>query len=280
MSRLLDRVAAVPIGGLLWLDASDYASALLAKGAPPWLDVAATLAWQRKAQGLLHSDVISLPLALVIEAWLAQAAPLRSAMAAKPRLLAPLKVLLADAALRAHLAELVRGMRAGFGDALLALRVPSPRYWPALAYAQAFAADQPLEVSADDADAAAVYVADFLRGFGEAGVDVLLLEECPASVPSSDDDLCCYGAVINVARHYRWDLGLLQPSAGDYDAASLDFVIAPTAQRGATIAALRIPASFWDSGRAAAAPLRYLSLPASGLQPEAVLERLSGLRAG
>lgn len=281
MSRLLDRVAsAAPDGGLLWLDANDYATALLARGAPPWRDVAATLAWQRKSQGLLRSDVVSLPLAVVIEAWLAQTPALRGAMAAKPRLLAPLKLLLADEPLRAHLAELVRGMRAGFGDAVLALKIPSPRLWPALAYAQAFGADQPAEVSADDADAASVYVADFLRGFGDAGVDALLLEDTAASVPGCDDDLSCYGAVINVARNYRWDLGLLQPTAADYDAAPLDFVIAPEPQRGARLAALRLPASFWDTGVAAAAPLRYVEVPANALLPEAVLERLSALRGG
>lgn len=280
MSRLLERVAAGPAGGLLWLDATDYAAALLANGAAPWLDVAAALAWQRKAQGLLRSDVVTLPLAAVIDAWLAGHPALRSAMAAKPRLLAPLKVLLADEPLRAHLVELLQGMRAGFGDALLALLAPSPRLWPALAYAQAFGADQPAEVSADDADAASVYVADFLRRFGEAGVDALLIEEAAASVPCCDDELNGYGAVINLARHYRWDLGLLQPLAGDYDAASLDFVIAPQAQRGAPIAALRVPDSFWTHGEAAAAALRYLSVPAAGLQPEAVLERLSALRGG
>lgn len=280
MGRLIERVTAAPAAGLLWLDANDYASALLVNGAPPWLDVAATLAWQRKAQGLLRSDVVTLPLAPVIDAWLAQNAALRTAMAAKSRLLAPLKTLLADEALRAHLAEMVRGMRAGFGDALLALAIPSPRLWPALAYAQAFGADQPAEVTADDADAASVYVADFLRGFGDAGVDALLLQETAASMPGSDDDLSCYGAVINVARNYRWDLGLLQPDGGDYDAAPLDFVIAPAAQRGARLAALRLPASFWESGCAAAAPLRYVEVPASGLQPEAVLERLSALRGG
>jgi hypothetical protein len=281
MSRLLDRVASAASGsGLLWLDANDYASALLANGAPPWLDVAATLAWQRKAQGLLRSDVVSLPLAVVIDAWLAQNPALRTAMAAKSRLLAPLKVLLADEALRAHLAEMVRGMRAGFGDSVLALLIPSPRYWPALSYAQAFGADQPAEVTADDADAASVYIADFLRGFGDAGVDALLLDEIAASVPSCDDDLSCYGAVINVARNYRWDIGLLQPAVGNYDAASVDFVIAPEAQPGAPIAALLLPTSIWQGGNASAASLRYLGVPATGLQPEAVLERLSALRGG
>jgi hypothetical protein len=280
MSRLLDRVTSAPAAGLLWLDATNYASALLANGAPPWLDVAATLAWQRKAQGLLRSDVVTLPIAVVIDAWLAQNAALRTAMAAKSRLLAPLKTLLADESLRAHLTEMVRGMRAGFGDAVLALLVPSPRYWPAIAYAQAFGDDAPAEVTADDADAASVYIADFLRSFGEAGVDALLLEEIETSVPSCDDDLSCYGAVINVARNYRWDLGLLQPQAGDYDAAPVDFVIAPEKQRGAPIAALRLSTAFWSEGSTAAAPLRYVSVPASGLQPEVVLDRLSGLRAG
>jgi hypothetical protein len=278
MGRLIERIAAPPAGGgLLWIDSTDYAAALLAGGAPPWTDVAATLGWLRKAQGLMRSDVVALPLATVIDAVVAQRPALREAMAAKSRLLAPLKALLADEALRAHLVEMVRGLRAGFADGVLALRVPSPRLWPALAHVQAFG--EQAQVSADDADAASVYVADILRSFGEAGVDVLALDESRASVPGSDDDLSCYGAVLNVARHYRWDLGLLQPATGDYDASGLDFVIAPEPQRGAPRAGLRLPDSFWSGEGAAMGALRHVTVPASGLQPEAVLERLSALRA-
>ena len=38
---------------VIWLDSHNYAGRLLAGGAPPWLEVAAFVAWQRKTQGLL-----------------------------------------------------------------------------------------------------------------------------------------------------------------------------------------------------------------------------------
>jgi hypothetical protein len=36
---------------VIWLDSHNYAGRLLAGGAPPWLEVAAFVAWQRKTQG-------------------------------------------------------------------------------------------------------------------------------------------------------------------------------------------------------------------------------------
>ena len=113
---------------VVWLDSHNYAGRLLAGGAPPWLDVAAFVAWQRKAQGLLKSNVASLPVAPVVAAWLETRPDLREAMGAKTRAVYPLKVLLADEMLREHLVEMARGMRSAVGG-LLALALPSPRAW-------------------------------------------------------------------------------------------------------------------------------------------------------
>lgn len=268
MGRLQDRVASGQ--STLWLDSADYAAQLLAGGIAPWNDVAAALAWMRKAQGLLRSDVIGVPIAAVIQAQLAQRADLRAAISAKQKPLAPLRTLLADEQLRAHLAELVSGLRAGFDDLPLVLCAPSPRLWPALAYGQAFDGAA-VEVSDDDADGAAVYIADFLRRFGETGVDALLLEESAQSAPTSTDDLDLYQPVFNVARHYRWYSGLLMPLAPAFDASSLDYLIAPGHEP------LLLDEAFWQGGDAPAAQLRYLRVP-PGLQPEAVLDRISSLR--
>lgn len=262
---------------LLWLESTDYAAQLLAGGRPPWSDVAATLAWLRKSQGLLRSDVIAVPVAALVQGLLAERPALRAAMAAKQRLLAPLKALLADEALRAHLLELLRGLRAGYDEAPLVLQLPSPRLWPALAHRQAFGdGDAALEVGDDDADSAAVYVADFLRHYGDAGIDALLLEETEASTPRSADDLALYQPVINVAAHYRWSLGLLTPRAPAFDAAALDYLIAPGGGHAPALGAL-LGDEFWQTGDAPAAPLRYARVP-PGLQPEAVLDRIAGLR--
>ncbi|WP_162932183.1 hypothetical protein [Solimonas sp. K1W22B-7] len=252
----------------LWLDYGDYAAALLANGAVPWLDVTAYVALQRKAQGLLRSDVLPLPLGAVSAAWVAARPALREAMAAKKRAVFPLKTLLADEDLRAHLVDLARGLRACFPDPPLALACPSPREWVAQAYRLALGEDT--EVGDDEADSAAVYLADFLRSFGDAGIDVLLLQESTASEPADAAGLELYQPALNVAAHYRWETGLLAP-AGRCAAgtAGLGFVLGPEA--------ILSPGA-WNAAMAAGQGLRYAAIPADA-QPETVLQRLKELRA-
>lgn len=263
----------------LWLDSHAYCEKLLAGGSAPWLDAASFVAWQRKALGLLKPDVAVLPLAPVVKAWLASHADLREAMAAKSRATYPLKILLADEPLRAHLVELARGLRAGVAGLALALVLPSPRAWAALAYQQAHA--QPVEIGEDEADSASVYVADFLRIFGESGVDALLLEESPQTEPANAAEAGWYQSVINLARHYRWDVGLHLPlSRGEAGVgAGLDFIIAPRPQAG-TACGLSLAPEFWSGVMPpprADGGFVYAEIP-SAVQPETVLVRLETLR--
>jgi hypothetical protein len=259
----------------LWLDYGDYAGALLAQGAVPWLDVSALVAWQRKAQGLLKSDVLQLPVATVCAAWLAANPPLREAMAAKKRTVFPLKTLLADEALRAHLVELAKGLRTCFAELPLALACPSPRHWVAEAFRQAHGDGEAVEVGDDETDSAAVYVADFLRSFGDAGVDVLLLQESLDSEPASTEALALYQPVLNIAAHYRWSTVLDAPAGRLSDATGFGFLIAASAGGGR-----RIPTEFWSGAGAPDCPpqgFRHAAIPAAA-QPESVLQRLAELR--
>jgi hypothetical protein len=272
MPALIERLTAGRCG--LWLEYSDYAGALLAQGEPPWLAVDAMAGWQRKAQGLLKSDVIGLPLARVVAAWLPQHPELAAAMAGKRRAVFPLKTLLADAALRTHLLQLAGALRASFAELPLALLLPAPRAWVALAYAQAFSGEA-VEVDEDAVDAAAAYVADFLRAFADCGVDALLLQE-QAVTPEL---LQLYQAVFNLAAHYRWELGLQLAQADGVATGGAQFCIAPQAA-GDGIAGVAVPAAFWNGAAAPACPpggFRFAEIPA-GAQPEAVLERLAALR--
>lgn len=263
----------------LWLDYHDYAAQLLNKGAHPWLDVAACVAWQRKAQGLLNSDVLTLPVAAVCAAWLDAHPALRLALASKRRTGFALRTLLADEALRALLIELAQGLRASFATLPLALACPSPRCWVVEAYRQAHG-EAPAELSHDDIDSAAVYMADFLRCFGEVGIDLLLLHESADAEPAAAEPFVLYQPVFNVAAHYRWEPGLCQlagHSAAEQPSAG--FVIAPVAA-GAGSGALISPA-FWEGGAPPRCPdggFRYATIPAQA-QPETVLRKLAELRA-
>lgn len=266
---------------VLWLDANAYAGRLLAGGAVPWLNAAELIAWQRKAQGLLKSDVLAVPLAAVCDAWLSAHPALKSSMAEKRRAVYPLKVLLADDAMRAHLLEVVNSYRAVFTSMPLALIAPSPRAWAASAYAQAHGADAEVEIGDDEADSAAMYLADFLRSFADSGVDILLLDEQDAAQALSTSMLACYQSVSNVAEHYRWDLGLRLSAAGaeSVAVAGLTFVVSEKAQADVT-AGLEVPSAFWEGADAGAVPaggFRYVHIPEQA-QPEGVLERLGVLR--
>jgi len=187
----------------LWLDYSAYAGRLLANGEPPWLDVAGLIAWQRKAQDLLRADVVTLPLARVCAVWLSRHPDLGLIMAARKRPLHPLRALLGDERLRAHLAAVVAALRACFSGKVLALLMPSPRRWLELAQVQAFGIASAPAAGGEEIDAASVFVADFLGPFGGSGLDVLLLQESAASEPANVDELEWYRPVLNVAAHQR-----------------------------------------------------------------------------
>ncbi len=281
MPALSERIAANPRS--LWLEYTAYAGALLANGSVPWLEVDAAVGWMRKAQSLLKSDVIALPLAAVQTQWLDAHPELKTAMAAKRRAVFPLKTLLADSALRARLAELVRALRSSFPNLPLIMTLPSPRLWLGQAWALAHA--EPAEIDADAVDGAAAYIADFLREFAECGIDAVLLEESAGSEPASAEDLQLYQAVFNLAAHYRWDLGLRLPQAPRFVASAQGprFLVTPGISGWAAagpILGLVVPASFWSGEAAPECPeggFRFAEIPADA-RPESVLERLSALR--
>lgn len=269
-------------GKRLWLDYSEYAGALLAGGSVPWLDVSELVAWQRKAQGLLQSDVLELPIGEVGNAWLQAHPALLDAMRSKNRPVFPLKTLLADAALRAHLLEIARGLRASFARLPLALVCPSPKRWALDAYRAAFGDDGAgaADFGADETEDASAYLADFLRSFGDVGVDILLLQESVDSEPEDAAGLEAYRPVLNVAAHYRWEIGLAAPG-GRYrgDAADFGFVIAPQAANGRRSGRM-VPSDFWSGAAASDCPengFRYARVPGDA-KPETVLQRLAALR--
>jgi hypothetical protein len=236
------------------------------------------VAWQSKLLGLLKPDLAELPLAPVVAAWLAEHPRLREAMAAKRRAVFPLRTLLADEALRGYLVELAKALRSAVRLPLVVV-LPSPRAWVGLAYRQAH--DETAEVGDDEADGAAVYLADFLRSFGDAGLDALLLEEAADNEPASAESVALYQPVLNVAAHYQWELGLRLPSASDYrgEAAGFSCLIAPRPLPGAC-AGLSVEPAFWSGAAAPAAPaggFRYAEIPVDA-SPEQVLERLALLR--
>lgn len=280
MGRFIERVRAMS-GRLLWLDATDYAARLFAGGQAPWRDSVALVAWYRQTQGLLRSDVVAVPIWRIASAWFDAHPELRASMTARSRAVYPLRTLLADEALRAHVGSIVRALRSSIGDGLLVLVLPSPRRAVTAAYEMAFADRGPPEVGEDETDSAGPYMADFLREFADAGVDALLLEEDARSEPASPAEVTWYQTVFNVVAHYRWDAGLRVPGTRYPGGASnVAFVIAPRRVL-AEVASVEAPADFWHGAEPPslreAGGFRFATIPVQA-QPERVLDRLALLR--
>lgn len=277
MPSLLERFAAKP---LLWLDDDAYTDRLLAGGKTPLLESGEFVAFRRKAAGLLKVEVTVVPVGAAAAAWAAKQPELKEAMASKKRAVVPVRTLLADEGLRATLVETVRALRGALPAQPLVLAMPSPRAWVNAAYRIAFGTET--EVGGDEADAAAVYVAEFLRSFGEAGVDGVLLVESAGADPANAGEIEWYQPVTNLAAHYRWALGLQFADGSGFsgDVKGVDFSIASKALPGA-VAGLAVPEAFWSGGDAPAVPaggFRFARIPADAV-PEKVLERLAVLRA-
>jgi hypothetical protein len=281
MSGLMARIQ----GGtkpLLWLDDADYAERLLSAGRTPWCDGAAYLAFRRKAHGLLKPDLWALPLSRMLTAWVDAHPALRQAMSAKPRLLVPARTLLADAALRTYLADLLGSLQSGgVGDPLL-LAMPSPRALIRQAWQLAFDAAPEDALGEDEIDTCAVYVADFLRSFAATDIAGLLLEEDADDAPASADEVAWYQPVLNVATHFRWAVGLSVPDGCGCVAAPLpaQFVIAPQSLPVQVPQGRVLADDFWTGAAPPATTMDgffYARVPADAV-PEQVLARLSVLR--
>jgi hypothetical protein len=279
MAKFLDQMMSFG-GKLLWLDDIEYSSGLLAGGEAPWLDVSACVAWRRKAQSLLKSGVVVLPVGRVCAAWVSRHGDVRAALGARSGTNFPLKTLLREAALRSHVVELVEGLRSSFPDLSLALVCPSPRAWVSEAYCHAFGDSAEVEVGSDEVDTAALHIADFLREFGRSDIDTILLEESMQSEPATAAELEWYGSVFNVATHYRWDVGLRIPGVrfgGGGDA--LAYLIAPRRLDAACFGKVIEP-GFWKHAAVDPAPraeFMFAQIPRDA-DPERVLDRLASLK--
>jgi hypothetical protein len=204
VSRLLASLDAPPSGRFrpVWFDAVAYGRArLLGGGDLPWQAPAELTSFFGKTQAMFGSDAVLADVADVFAQRAAADQALRAAMAARSRPGYALRTLLGDERARADAADAVGALAATKGAVPLVLTVPAPGRWLAAAAAQAHPGAAPPE--AGQAETAAMYSADFLRTFGDAGVDGLLLDEGP--VPAGQlTDPEAYRPVLNVAEHYGW----------------------------------------------------------------------------
>ncbi|ORJ92266.1 hypothetical protein A6F55_24280 [Prescottella equi] len=267
MTTSLPAALSAPVSGRripLFIDHLEYSRRILLRSNPvPWEDPTALSNFLNQAHALLHPDVTLLDLGKYYRA--ASDTPrLRAAMAARSRVGYALRALLADPE-TSQSAAAITATVAATTRLPLVLQIPSPRVWLATTHPGDAA-----ELDVDRVEAAAVYVADWLRGFAAVPIAAVLLDDRIG--PGHDDaallpvDPQAYVPVTNVAAHYRWEVGLRRAdgvSLGEH----VGDVVDPT---------------FWCTADAVVPTVqgrfRMAQLPEAAV-PETVLERLALLDA-
>jgi hypothetical protein len=268
MSTKFDAVlASAPTGRAvpLILDHTAYGSARILRGAPvPWSEPAECQSYFGQAQGLLHPDLTLVDVEAVYAQHLAHRPDLIEAMGARSRTGFALKTLLADRDLAASVVRLVEVL--GSSSRLpLALQIPAPLRWLALAQAPAGNPEVSM-IEPDHGESASMYVADWLRRFETCPITLLILDGRRADHDGLDglvdEDLATYSPVINAVDHYRWGLALRTDVALEL--------------HGDETGGAVVPPSFWVDGSPPGAKVLLAEIPGDA-EPELVLARLATL---
>lgn len=264
----------------LWIDAWAYGQQLFNKGnPPPWGDVGAFVSYHRQLQGLVKSDILVVEVESFYDNWLQNNAGLLVNMAEKRRLGYALRTMLADAAARSQLHEIIKAVCDSNKNMPVVLALPSPKQWMANAHCRACKIDR-AEVGWDEAESASMYVADFLRCFSDCELSGVLLRDLDTTGPASASDVARYQPVINVAQHYGWQT-VIDGCADNFLASPESGVTFCLSEQSAEGGGLKLPKGCWDgtelpqfSGHG----FWHVTIPQHAV-PEQVLEIIEKMRA-
>lgn len=265
MSTKFDDVLTSPASGRsvpLILDHASYGSARILRGAPvPWSEPVECQSYFGQAQSLLRPDTTLVDIGAAYAQQLAGRPDLVAAMGARSRTGYALKTLLADDELAAGVVRLVEVLGKTSREPVV-VQVPAPLRWLALAQLISGKADFS-GIEPDHGESAAMYLADWLRRFGELPITLLLLDgrrgDDPALAGLIEENLAAYTPVSNVVEHYRWGLALRSDDKLEFHGG----------QAGAVV-----PASFWSDGIAPEGCALFAEVPADA-EPELVLAKLA-----
>ena len=265
----------------LWIDFNAYTKKLLlAEGENPWANPASYMSFYGQAHGLVNADVVVWDL---FHHWMLEDEEAIPSMAGKKRITVAAKAMLEAYGPRELLAEVLTAISNNYGDSVpIVLVMPSPRSL----LIKANKAANTVDVAPEEAhiDTASMYVADYLRYFSEVNLSGILLREVPESMPESAKELSWYQPIYNVAKHYRWSVGIHLPfSDTSFNVPEdVNFSIVPsTCSVSDSSCGKDISKALWKS-MSTVPPVgngfNYLTIPEE-TTPELVLDTLSNLRA-
>ncbi len=268
----------------LWIDFNAYTKKLLlAEGENPWANPASYMSFYGQAHGLVNADVVVIDIWDLFHHWMLEDEEAIPSMAGKKRITVAAKAMLEAYGPRELLAEVLTAISNNYGDSVpIVLVMPSPRSL----LIKANKAANTVDVAPEEAhiDTASMYVADYLRYFSEVNLSGILLREVPESMPESAKELSWYQPIYNVAKHYRWSVGIHLPfSDTSFNVPEdVNFSIVPsTCSVSDSSCGKDISKALWKS-MSTVPPVgngfNYLTIPEE-TTPELVLDTLSNLRA-
>ena len=268
----------------LWIDFNAYTKKLLlAEGENPWANPASYMSFYGQAHGLVNADVVVMDIWDLFHHWMLEDDEAIPSMAGKKRITVAAKAMLEAYAPRELLAEVLTAISNNYGGSVpIVLVMPSPRSLLIRANKAANGVD--VEPEEAHIDTASMYVADYLRYFSEVDLSGVLLREDPESMPESAEELSWYQPIYNVAKHYRWSVGMHLPFSDDgFNVPDdVNFSIVPAdcsvveSSKGKDISKVLWEAK--DAVSPAGNGFNYLTIP-EDTTPELVLDTLSSLRA-
>ncbi len=269
----------------LWIDFNAYTKKLLLKeGENPWATPAAYMSFYGQAHGLVKADVVALDVWDLFHHWMLEDEEAIPSMAGKKRITVAVKTMLEAYGPRELLAEVLTAVGNNYGGSVpMVLVIPSPR--SLLIKANRAANGTDAEPEEAHIDTTSMYMADYFRYFSETGISGVLLKEDADSMPASAEELSWYQPVYNVAKHYRWSVGLYLPfsNEGFNVPQDVNFSIMPAnCSAVENSSGIDITKPLWDGGTENSSLINskgfnFVSIP-EDTKPELVLDTLSSLR--
>lgn len=253
---------------LVVLDCWNYVQRLfLSNKSIPWNNPSAFDAFYRQVLGLLRPQVATLDLDRIILSHADRQVDLYAAMTKRPRLSFPLKTLLAELDLSHSLKQLISATRDARGSRPLVLTLSSPLDLLRRVYEMAHGQSMPHE-SQDDAERAAVYLADFLSRSSHDGVAGIWITDRAAEAQQAGFAEAM-SPLMNLARHMRWKF-LMASQANIDSIAGVDFLWTPKSGPGLWLE------DFMSGEVRSNCQAIYAEIPTQA-EPEQVLSRLNAL---
>ena len=265
----------------LWVNFNKYAkNLLLGVEANPWSNPASYLSFYTQAHALVKAEIVVLDIWDLFHHWMVDDENAIKSMSEKGRATFASKVLLEAYAPRELLAEVLIAINDNYGDSVpIVLVIPSPR--SLLTRSHKSATNNALEPDEMSVDTVSMYMADFLRYFSEMNLSGILLVEDENNLPSSPEEVVWYQPVLNVAKHYRWSVGLQLPFEKDSfnKPDEIDFTIVPEQSDVSSHSlGVDISDSIWTSENIEKNDgFIYFTIPVD-INPEKVLETLAKIK--